>query len=62
MREVCNKRTGAVFFVESDEERANRKIREEYAVLKKALCLLLKKYPGPLPLDVQQFLDGGFEC
>jgi hypothetical protein len=57
MQEQHDPKTGAIFFVESVEERTQREMREEFPLMKKALLLLLRKYQGPLPEDIQHYLE-----
>ena len=59
MHEQQDKINGAIFFVETKEERTQRQMQEEYPILKKALLLLLSKSPEQLPEDIRKFLEGG---
>lgn len=59
MHEQVNVKTGAIFFIESEEERELRIMRKEYPLLKKAMLILLRHYSGPLPEDIQELLIGG---
>ena len=57
-----DQRTGAIFFNETKEERELRTLKEEFPLMKKAILILLRKYPGPLPSDLQRFLNGDTSC
>lgn len=59
MREQVDPKTGAMFFIESDEEYQLRQMRQEYPLLKQAILFLLRQHRGPLPDNIQQLFDGG---